>query len=110
MGTKRKLPDLPNTATAVRALNSEKNRQLFSNMKVYDSEELKARQTNMYDAYTQIIEIEANVMVKMLETGVIPACATDLKTYEGPVARKLIGERETVYSELAERTLKLKNT
>lgn len=107
---KRKLPDLPNTATAIRSLNSEKNRKLFSDMKVYDSEELKARQVNMYDAYTQIITIEANVMVKMLETGVIPCCAQDLKTYEGPVARKLIGERENVYSELADRTLKLKNT
>eukprot|EP00931_Biecheleriopsis_adriatica_P037958 TRINITY_DN21772_c0_g1_i1.p3 TRINITY_DN21772_c0_g1~~TRINITY_DN21772_c0_g1_i1.p3 ORF type:complete len:112 (-),score=36.95 TRINITY_DN21772_c0_g1_i1:21-356(-) len=44
-------------------------------------------------------------MVEMMETGVIPACAKDLKNYSGT---DLAGERPSVYSELAKETAALK--
>jgi glutamine synthetase len=105
---KRKLPNLPNTVVATAALYSAKNKKLFSDMKVYDNEELKARQANMFDAYNQIVTIEANVMVKMMETGYIPAMAADLARYEGPISKKLVGRREQVYAQAAQLTATLK--
>lgn len=105
---RRKLPNLPNTVVATKELVSEKNKQLFAKMKVYDNEELQARQNNMYDAYNQIVSIEANVMTQMMETGVIPAMASDLQKFDGPIAKTLIGKRQEVYVAAAEKTRQLK--
>jgi len=105
---KRKLPNLPNTVVATKTLVSEKNQKLFSDMKVYDNEELQSRQNCMYDAYNQIVEIEANVMTQMMDTGIIPAMAADLQKYEGPIAKTLLGNRDKVYVAAAVKTWDLK--
>lgn len=104
----RKLPNLKDTPSATKALVSEKNIKLFEDMKVYDRSELESRQNNMFDAYAQIVSIEARVMVQMMDTAVIPAMAQDLKTYETPLTKHFIGEREVVYKRAFEATKKLK--
>jgi len=103
----RKLPDLPNTFVATKHLVSPKNIKLFSSMKVFGEDELCARQQIMYEAYANIITIEANVMIRMLETGVIPAMAQDLNIY-GTNVHMLAGERVELYQKVATKTKMLK--
>lgn len=103
----RKLPDLPNTVLATKHLVSPKNIELFSSMKVFQEDELRARQAIMYEAYANILTIEANVMIRMLETGVIPAMAQDLNTY-GTNVHMLAGDRVERYQAVTELTKILK--
>eukprot|EP00397_Hematodinium_sp_SG-2012_P007957 GEMP01008008.1.p1 GENE.GEMP01008008.1~~GEMP01008008.1.p1 ORF type:complete len:713 (+),score=181.67 GEMP01008008.1:87-2225(+) len=101
---------LLNLATSVEAIDllaQEKNLQLFNNMQVMDNEELLARQETMYEAYLNILTIEANVMIQMLDTGVIPACALDLQAYQG-INACMAGEREELYGNLCKETTVLK--
>jgi len=95
---RRGLLNLRTSIEAIDRLADEKNLDLFSRMKVFDNEEVYARQTTMYEAFSNIIMIEANVMIEMLDTSVIPACAEDLKGYECAVS--LAGNRRELYDEL----------
>ena len=79
----RGLPNLKNTVDAVETLTSEKNQQLFSSQKIFTSTELHARQEIQFEQYTNALTIEANCMLDMMETGIIPACAKDLHIYNG---------------------------
>jgi len=91
---KRGLKNLKNTVEAVETLNSEKNQELFSSMKVFNKAELAARQETMFEQYTGALTIEAASMLDMVNTGVVPACADDLQTFKGT---ELGGNRKTVY-------------
>ena len=55
------------------------------------------------ETHVETIMIEANVMLDMLETGILPACAKDLHIYTGETAA-LSGSRSQVYAELAKKT------
>jgi len=82
-----------------------KNVELFEKMKVFSKEEVHARQAIAFEAYANILTIEATAMVEMMETGVIPACARDLQAYAGT---NLAGDRPELYSALAKETATLK--
>jgi glutamine synthetase len=93
----RGLPNLKNTVDAVETLTSPKNQQLFESQKIFTPRELEARQEIQFEKYTNDLTIEANCMIDMMETGIIPACAKDLQTYTGT---SLGTKRAALYSEL----------
>merc|ERR1712199_43049 len=93
----RGLPNLRNTVDAVETLNSEKNQKLFESQGVFTPTELAARQEIMFEKYTNDIFIEANCLLDMMETGVLPACAKDLKNYAGS---DLGSKRAAIYKQL----------
>ena len=98
---------MPNYKTGIEAvdhLTDAKNVELFEKMKVMSERELVARKAVLLKAYANILTIEASTMVKMMETGVIPACAKDLKSYQGT---DLGGDRAELYSSLAKETVSL---
>ncbi len=97
---KRGLPNLRDTVSALSTWTSEKNIKLFESMKVLRAEEVKARQNIHYENYTETIIMEANCLLDMMETGIIPACAEDLKQYQG-VPASLVGGRAELYDKLA---------
>jgi len=97
---KRGLPNLKTSLEAIDKLSDEKNLLLFDQMKIFDNEEVKARQITMYEAYSNILAIEANTMIEMLDTGVVPAMAMDLKIYEGKGCSDLAGPRLKLYPSL----------
>merc|ERR1719502_1388941 len=70
---RRGLPNLKNTVDALDTLTSEKNENLFESQQVFSKKELHARQEIAYEAYTNALTIEANTLLDMMETGVIPA-------------------------------------
>lgn len=94
---KRGLANLRNTVDAVDTLVSDKNTKLFDSQGVFTPVELEARQEIMYEAYVNTLGIEAQCLLNMQETGIIPALAQDLKNYEGT---RLGAKREGVYSAL----------
>jgi len=103
---KRGLVNLKNTVDAADSLASEKNVKLFESQRVLARDELFARQTCIYEAYTNISLIEANCMIRMINTGLIPACATDMNLYSGESAF-LAGDRKKVYAALAQNNKEL---
>jgi len=102
---KRGLENLKIGMQAVAKFADEKNVKLFESMKVMSKKEVEARQVIAFEAYANILTIEAATMVEMMETGVIPACAKDLKNYSGT---DLAGERPGLYASLAKETAALK--
>jgi len=103
---KRGLANLKNSVEAADALVSEKNVKLFESQKVFGKDELVARQTCIYSAYTNIVMIEANCMIRMVNTGMIPVCAKDMKLYSGDTSF-LAGDRLRVYASLAQKSKEL---
>ena len=93
----RGLPNLKNTVDAVETLTCSKNQQLFESQQIFTPTELHARQEIQFEKYTNDLTIEANCMIDMLETGVLPACAKDLQTYHNT---NLGVKRAAVYGEL----------
>merc|ERR1712136_536801 len=102
---RRGLPNYKVGVEAVDHLTDAKNVELFEKMKVMSERELVARKSVLFKAYANILTIEAQTMVKMMDTGVIPACAKDLKSYQGT---DLGGDRATLYSNLAKATESLR--
>ncbi|KAG8461968.1 hypothetical protein KFE25_013987 [Diacronema lutheri] len=93
----RGLLNLHNTVTALDTFASEKNQELFSKHGVYLPEEVKARADVMFEKYFLTISIETKTMIEMINTALVPACAKDLKTYEGTA---LAGKRPALYASL----------
>lgn len=100
----RGLPNLKDTVDSFRTWDSDKNLALFSKHKVFSTEEMKALKSINFQRYSDDIEIEADTFLGMMNQGVLPAAATDLKNYEGT---KLAGKRATVYEALATEVDKL---
>merc|ERR1712193_157544 len=91
---KRGLPNLNDTPKAIAAWNSNKNKTVFERMGIYSPEETEARAEVMYEAYVTTLTVEAETMVGMVETGIIPACAKDLAKYGQ--APKLVEDRSAL--------------
>merc|ERR1712050_504596 len=87
---KRGLPNLNTTPLAVATFNSNKAKTVFKQMGVFSAEECDARQEVMYENYNTCMNIEASTLVKMVETGILPACAQDLAKYSS--AESLAGD------------------
>lgn len=101
----RGLPNLKTTVDALHHLNSDKNKELFSKHKVFSEEELAAVTSVMFERYALDYEIEADTMLDMINQGVLPAAAQDLKSYD---STGLAGERPAAYKALADATADLK--
>merc|ERR1711981_1502936 len=103
---KRGLPNLNDTPKAIAAWASNKNRTAFEKMGIYTPEETEARAEVMYEAYITTLAVEAETMVSMVETGIIPACAKDLAKYAQ--TPKLQEGRSELYESIIGEKQKLK--
>merc|ERR1719504_60790 len=103
---KRGLPNLNTTPKAIKTWNSAKNIKVFQDMAVFSPEETEARSEIMYEAYNTTLSIEAQTMIDMVETGILPACAQDLAFYKD--SPSLAGDREKTYGSIKTENDKLK--
>jgi glutamine synthetase len=94
----RNLPNLPGTTDALAMFTQPRVSELFAKHNVYSEAETQAVANIMYERYVLDSQIEGNTMLEMIHQGVLPACAEDLKAYEGT---GLAGPRQTVYAGLA---------
>jgi len=99
---RRGLPNLNTTPKAVATFGSEANKKVFKDMGVYGAEEVDARAEVMHENYVTVLTIEAQTLISMVETGILPACAKDLATYAQ--SSDLAGERKTVYAHIKRET------
>jgi glutamine synthetase len=104
---KRGLPNLKTAPEAARAFNSEKTKAVFQKFDIFEPEEVDARQELMYENYSICVSTEAETMIKMVESGIVPACAKDLSIYKD--APKLAGDRPKVYDSILAECKKLKD-
>merc|ERR1711881_90772 len=102
----RGLPNLKTAPEAARAFNSEKTKALFQEMGIFEPEEVDARQELMYENYSICVSTEAQTLIQMIDSGIIPACAKDLSIYKD--APKLAGDRPKVYDRISAENQKLK--
>merc|ERR1712217_703801 len=77
---------------------------LFKKMGVFEEEEVDARQELFLEEYAGVILQEAEVALSMVNTKILPACAADLKAYEGT---GLAGSRATAYKAVGTEVEKL---
>lgn len=103
---RRGLPNRFTTPLAAATFNSEKAKTVFEAMKVYSPEECDARLEVMYENYNTTLSVEASTLVQMIETGILPACATDLAKYSAMPSLK--GERDAIYTSIKKETDQLK--
>ena len=103
---KRGLPNLHTSADAYETFNSEKNVKLFTEQGVMSETELHARREILEEKYVADIEMEATCLLKMVETGILPAAAKDLQTFAntglGASRAALYGKVETAAAALRE--------
>ena len=74
MLTERGVWRLDNAIEAIGLFDSPKNVKLFSEMKVLEEDECKARKTIMLDHYVGTVEMEVLCMIDMINQHVIPSC------------------------------------
>jgi len=99
----RKLRYPSSVAESLEVLKEDKIVRLFESAGVLSGAELAARKTVGEEQLVQTCRAEAECLLHMMETAVLPACAEDLRTYDGKAAA-LVGPRETCYAELRRRT------
>jgi glutamine synthetase len=104
---RRGLPILSTTPEAARAFNSEKNKAVLKEMGIFEPEEVVARQELMYENYNVCVQTEAKTLVKMVDSGILPACAKDLSIYKD--APMLAGDRAHLYAAIKAENDKLKD-
>jgi len=102
----RGLLNLKNTPEALAMWASDKNKSLFERHGVFTADETEARAEVLHEQYIAQVSMEAGTMLEMMDTGVVPACAEDLKAYEGTT---MGGNRATLYSDMCKATEVLRN-
>ena len=70
---RRGLLNLKTTADAMHAFATEKNVALFKKFGVYNHSEIVSRKDILLENYTKLIAIEANTMIDMAKTQILPA-------------------------------------
>lgn len=105
---KRGLPNLNTTPKALSTWNSDKNKALFEKLGIYTKEETAARQEVMLENYITSLKIEAETMIQMVDTAIVPACAKDLKKTPF-VNKKFADTRKAAYEAILTETTKLKS-
>jgi len=98
---KRGLLNLRTTPEALATFASPKNQALFEKHGVFTAAETEARSETLHEQYIAQVSMEAGTMLEMMDTGIIPACAEDLKVYEGTT---MGGDRATLYNDMAKAT------
>merc|ERR1719247_656528 len=104
---RRGLPILSTTPEAARAFASEKNKAVLKEQGIFEPEEVVARQELMFENYNVCVSTEAKTMVKMVDSGILPACAKDLSIYKD--APMLAGDRAHLYAAIKGENDKLKD-
>jgi len=79
---KRGLPNLRNTVDSIPVIIRKDSVELFSKYKVYTERELQSRYVIFSEKYVKEVAIEANMMVMMAKTMILPAALR----YQGEVA------------------------
>ncbi len=79
---KRGLPNLKNTVDAIPVIIRKDSVELFGKYKVFSERELQARYNIYCESYVKTVTIEANLMVNMGKTMILPAAIR----YQGEVA------------------------
>jgi glutamine synthetase len=102
---KRGLPNLKTAPEAARAYNSDKTKAVFKELGIFEPAEVDARQELMYENYSICVSTEAETLVSMVDSGIIPACAKDLSIYKD--APELAEDRPKVYKKISEEKKKL---
>lgn len=92
---KRSLPNLKTTPAAAQTFNSYKNKAVFKDMGIFEHEEVDARAELMFENYNVLLSAESATLLRMVETGILPACAQDLSGYAS--CMDLAGERPAIY-------------
>lgn len=104
---KRGLPNLNTTPKALATWNSPGNQALFDKLGIYTKEETSARAEVMFENYITALKIEAETMIQMVDTAIVPACVKDLK--KTPFAnKKFAATRKPAYEAILAETAKLK--
>jgi glutamine synthetase len=104
---RRGLPILSTTPEAARAFASEKNKAVLKEQGIFEPEEVVARQELMFENYNVCVSTEAKTLVKMVDSGILPACAKDLSIYKD--APMLAGDRAHLYAAIKSENDKLKD-
>jgi len=104
--SKRGLLNLKNTPEALAHFACEKNQALFAKHGVFTREETIARSEIHHEQYVSQVAMEADIMLEMMDSGIIPACADDLNKFEGTT---LGGDRATLYGDMAKATEALRS-
>ncbi len=73
---KRGLPNIRNSVDAIPVISTPKSIELFTKHKVFTKDELESRYNIYLEKYAKQINIEANVLIEMIRTGLLPS-ATD---------------------------------
>merc|ERR1711972_1152707 len=79
---KRGLSNLNTTPKAIKTWSQYKNTKVFEAMGIFSPEETEARSEIMYEAYNTTLCIEAQTMIDMVQSGILPACSKDLATFK----------------------------
>ena len=79
---KRGLPNLRNTVDALPVIMRKDSIELFTKYKVYSERELKSRYNILCENYVKTVSIEAQLMLMMAKTMILPAALR----YQGEVA------------------------
>ena len=79
---RRGLPNLKNTVDAIPVIIRRDSVELFGKYKVFSERELQARYNIYCESYVKTVTIEANLMVNMGKTMILPAAVR----YQGEVA------------------------
>eukprot|EP00912_Choanoflagellata_sp_UC4_P001099 UC4_evm1s679 len=95
---RRGLLNLKNTPKAFDHLANEKNTELVKKMGVFSSAEINARAEIGFERYAEDVRIEADVFLEMIDQAILPACAADLKSFDGTA---LAGNRGDLYANVA---------
>jgi glutamine synthetase len=72
---KRNLPNIPTTVGALKRITDPENVEVFEKHKVLSKEELQARMEVLLEAYSMQINIEAETMLNIAKTQILPAAA-----------------------------------
>ena len=93
---KRGLPNLTTTPQALPTFNSAKAKTVLSEMGVSSEAETDSRAEVMWESYVIAVKTEVETMIKMVNTGFLPACAKDVACFA--TAPDLAADRAAVFS------------
>jgi glutamine synthetase len=80
---KRGLPHARNTPAALTALWKPETEQLFSVYKVLSPEELHARAEVRLDQYNKRVEIELDLLTRLVDTQILPVVEREVREFSG---------------------------
>lgn len=102
----RGLPNLNTTPLAAQTFNTHQAKAVFKEMGIFEEEEVDARAELMFEDYCQVLHTEAATLIKMVETGILPACAKDMAIFKD--APFLAGNKQEMYEAIKRENDQLK--